>query len=451
VRTRFATLLGLVVLSCGAPGPSTAVDIEDGEAPPLPKEKEQPKAARPPMKPEAVPSYRNGMAAFGRGDLAGSEVAFRDAIAKDPRAFQAHFALGAALERLGRNEDARVAYEAALAIVPDFEAPIVALTTLMLRQGQVTAAESFLNRQLSRVPNSAAALAALAEVKSVQKDSASAQRLAQQSLKQDPDYRPAMVVLARDHYRGRRLDLALYTLTAILDGYGAENPPRDRDNAEARLLRALIYREQGRRKAALEELEKVVKLRPDLVEARINLAAYLLEAGNATAAVPLLEGALVFEPSNVLIHLNLGDGYRLQGRPEEAIKQLGWVVQADPNLAEAHYDLGLVYLFSKITGMTELQAIDMAIQEFEKYIKMRPRSPVGSGDDAEELLARAKNKKQVLAAMGGSAPAPASSAAPAAPASPEAPAPGGSDSGAAAPAETAPAWGAPTSTPEGTQ
>src|SRR5690606_33970040 len=173
-------------------------------------------------------------------------------------------------------------------------------------------------------------------------------------------------------------------LTAILDGYGAENPPRDRDNAEARLLRALIYREQGRRKAALEELERVVKLRPDLVEARLNLAAYLLEAGNANAAVPLLEGALPFEPANVLVHLNLGDGYRIQGRPDEAIKQLGWVVQADPNLAQAHYDLGVVYLFSKVSGMTELQAADMAISEFEKYIKMRPRSPAGAGDDAEE-------------------------------------------------------------------
>lgn len=426
-------LSAVLALGCGAPAPETAVDIEDDSAPPLPKEKETPKAARPPMTPEAAASYRAGMAAFARADLPGAEAAFRDAIAKDPRAFQAHYALGTALERQGRNEDARKAYEGALTIVADFEPAIVSLTTLLLRQGQVSAAESFLNQRLSKVPNSAAALAALAEVKSVQKDSASAQRLAQQALKEEPDYRPAMVVLARDHYRARRLDLALYTLTAILDGYGAENPPRDRDNAEARLLRALIYREQGRRKAALEELERVVKLRPDLVEARLNLAAYLLEAGNANAAVPLLEGALPFEPANVLVHLNLGDGYRIQGRPDEAIKQLGWVVQADPNLAQAHYDLGLVYLFSKVSGMTELQAADMAISEFEKYIKMRPRSPAGAGDDAEELLARAKNKKQVLQAMSSTAseaaPAPATDA----PSSEPAPAP--TDS-AAAPAPT---------------
>jgi len=41
------------------------------------------------------------------------------------------------------------------------------------------------------------------------KDTGSAQRIAQEALKINPDYRPAMVIIARDHYRNRRLDLAL--------------------------------------------------------------------------------------------------------------------------------------------------------------------------------------------------------------------------------------------------
>ena len=90
------------------------------------------------------------------------------------------------------------------------------------------------------MPKSAAVSAALAEVKSIQGDSAAAQRFAQDALKKNPDYAPAMIALARDHYRARRLDLALYTLRAILDGYGPENPPRDKNNAEAHLLRGLI-------------------------------------------------------------------------------------------------------------------------------------------------------------------------------------------------------------------
>ena len=58
-------------------------------------------------------------------------------------------------------------------------------------------------------------LGALAEVKSIAKDSASAQQLAQEALKKNSDYRPAMVTIARDHYRARRLDLALYALQAL--------------------------------------------------------------------------------------------------------------------------------------------------------------------------------------------------------------------------------------------
>src|SRR5690606_23773079 len=161
-----------------------------------------------------------------------------------------------------------------------------------IKQERVSDAETFLNGLRSKASESAAVLAALAEVKSVQKDSSAAQDFAQQSLKLDPDYRPAMVTLARDHYRNRRLDLALYALTAILDGYGPENPPRDKDNGEARLLRALIYKEQGQRKLAIDELTRVVELRPDIIEARLNLAVYMLEAGNANEAIPILEGAL---------------------------------------------------------------------------------------------------------------------------------------------------------------
>ena len=92
------------------------------------------------------------------------------------------------------------------------------------RRGKVSAADSFLTRQRGKRPKSAALAAALAEVKSLQKDTASAQSLAQESLKLDPTYAPAMMTIARDHYRNRRLDLSLYALKAIVDGFGPDNP-----------------------------------------------------------------------------------------------------------------------------------------------------------------------------------------------------------------------------------
>lgn len=364
------------------------------------KRKARGDSENPRMNAAAAEAYQAGEAAFRAGDLARAKAHFTSAVSADPNSPMVLFALGTTHQRLSETEQAADAYRRALDLDPGFEPAIEAFTRLYLSAGRVADAESLLNRLRTKAPNSAGVLAALAEIKSLQNDSGAAQQLAQQALKADPDYRPAMVALARDHYRNRRLDLALYALTAILDGYGPENPPRDKNNGEARLLRASIYKEQGQRKLAFDDFKRAVDLRPDLVEARVNLAVMMLEAGNAPEAVPVLEGALAFEPSNVLVHLNLGDAYRLQGRPAEALRQLEWVTQADPQLAQAHYNIGLVYLLSaNVNGVAPKQAVDLAIAAFESYKKLQPRGRSGAGDDVDELIARARNKKAIMEAM----------------------------------------------------
>jgi tetratricopeptide (TPR) repeat protein len=273
---------------------------------------------------------------------------------------------------------------------------------------------------MAAMPKSAAVSAALSEVRSIQGDSGAAQRLAQEALKKRPDYRPAMVTIARDHYRARRLELALYALRGILDGYGAENPPRDKDNAEARMMRGMIYKEQGLRGPSIAELRRAVELRPDLVEARVNLAAYLLESGNAPEAAALLEGAVRHRADHLLAHLNLGDAYRLLGKTAEARRELEWVMRKDPSVYQVHYNLGLLYLFSEnIPGVTPDQAVNRAIEELETYKKLRPRKD-SVGDDTDELITRAKTKKGLLEAKAEearakAAPATAGAAKPAAP------------------------------------
>jgi tetratricopeptide (TPR) repeat protein len=239
----------------------------------------------------------------------------------------------------------------------------------------------------------------LAEVKSIRGDSGAAQRFAKEALKINPDYRPAMIVLARDHYRSRRLDLSLYALQGILDGYGTENPPRDKDNPEALLIRGLIYKERGQRAAAIADFKRCIEIRPDLVEAKVQLAGYLLEAGNAPDAVPLLEAALRYDRDNLLARMNLGDGYRLLGRAADAKQQLEWVLEKDPKMPQVHYAVGLLYLFSEsIPGVTPKDAAARAMVAFEEYKKLKPRSGPGQADDVDELYTAAKSKKAVIEA-----------------------------------------------------
>ena len=398
-------------------------------------------APRPGLSAQAAAVYQQALLAFGNGDLANAKVMFEQVTQADPRAHQAFYSLGAVQERL-KDAGAAASYRQAFSLVPDYEPAIIAYGMLLAKKGQLSEAERFLTEKRGQMPKSAAVAATLAEVKSLQKDTGSAQRIAQEALKINPDYRPAMVVIARDHYRNRRLDLALYALQAILDGFGDDNPPRDKDNGAALLLRGLIWREQGNRVGALEQFTKAVAKRPDLVEARVQLGAALVQAGSAQEATPILEGAVRYDADNLPAHLNLGDAYRLLGKYAEAKREFEWVVARDASLPQVHYDLGLLYLYApSVPGMTAKQQIGEAIRELTKYREVRPRDVK---DDSEELLNAAKIREGEIAA----ASAPATPPPP--PPTPPAVVPGAPPAGdAGAPATPPPAAppGAPPATP----
>ncbi|MCC6645410.1 MAG: tetratricopeptide repeat protein [Polyangiaceae bacterium] len=369
----------------------------------------------PKMSASARTSYDKGMALWQGGDLKGAVAAFTEATQADPKAHQAFYSLGVMQERLG-DPAALASYRQSWSLVDTYEPAIVAYGLLLAKRGSLQEADDFLTDKKGKMPDSAPVLAALAEVKSLKKDTASAQVLAQDALKKNPDYRPAMMVLARDHYRARRIDLALYALGAILDGMGSTpeekqaNPPRDKNSAEGHLLRAVIYREQGKRAAAIDEYKTVVQLRPDIVAARVQLGAYLLEAGNAEEAQPLLEGALKYDATQVQAHLNLGDAYRILGRGADAKRELDWVLAKDPNMPQVHYSLGLLYLFSKsLPGMDEKAQLSAAVASLEKFQALRGQPTKGQTDDSDQLILRAKVRLEALdaAAKAAAAPPPA--------------------------------------------
>ena len=171
---------------------------------------------------------------------------------------------------------------------------------------------------------------------------------------------------------------------------------------------------------------------PISIGARVELAAHYLEAGNAPEAKPLLEGALRYDANNTIAHLNLGDTLRLEGRVPEAKAQFDWVLSHDASLAQVHYDLALLYLFSpNLPGMDTKRQTDEAIAEINKYQSMRGKLAQGASDDSDELSTRAKQKLADLSAQQ-AAKEPAT-----------APTGSGQPAGSAAPAGSAPPAGGP--------
>ncbi|MBW2458640.1 MAG: tetratricopeptide repeat protein [Deltaproteobacteria bacterium] len=349
------------------------------------------------MNAQAAAIYNQGMAAFAQGDLKQAQAFFKQATEADSEAFQAFYSLGVVQERLGSG-GAASSYKKAFTLVPKYERAMVAYGLYLAKTGKLSKADSFLNGQRGKNPKSAMLTAAHAEVKSLQKDTATAQELAQEALKLDPAHAAAMMTIARDHYRNRRLDLSLYALKAVLDGFGADNPPRDKDNAEGHLLRAHIWYEQDKRNRAMNAFEKALELRPDLVVPRLRLAQRLLESGGALEALPMLQDALKYDADNLNAHLSLGDAYRLTGQFAAAKQEFEWVKTRDSSIAEVHYNLGLLYMFApKLPGLTKKKQINAAIKSFNEYKELKGKAAEES--DVDDLLAQAKLKKDELDAL----------------------------------------------------
>jgi tetratricopeptide (TPR) repeat protein len=368
-------------------------------------------SAHPDMSGDAKAAYDKGFQAWMTGDLGAAKSAFREATTQDPKAAAAYYSLGCVLERLGDNSGAQQAYRQAFSAKSDYELAMGAYALNLAHTGHQGEADTFLTDKHQKFPNSARVETYLAEVKSLGKDSGSAQQLAQDALRIDPNYKEAMIVIARDHYRNGRVELAKYALQAVLEGFGQASPARDPGNAEALLLRGIIAREAGQRIAALKDFDAARAKRPDLVEATMQVAAMKLEAGNAQEAQPLLESAVKFMPQSAIAHMNLGDCYRLLTRYADAKKEFDTALSHDSTLAGVHYDMGLMYLNApSIPGMSAKDQVAAAVRELKTYLQMRgPKAPAGVSDDIDDLIAHAQDKQNQMN-MATAAPAATTSA-----------------------------------------
>ena len=423
-----ASIGPLLVMACEPEKPAVAPAAATTSAPPpVASASAGPVIQHADVSGAAKTSYDRGFAAFQAGDLAAAKQAFTDASHADPRSPAPLYSLGTVLEHMGDVSGAQVQYKAAIAVKPDDPTAIGAYAMSLANSGHLTEADSYLSNLAQKNPNSAPITTFLSEVKSMENDTGSAQQLAQDALRMNPDYKPAMIAIAHDHYRAHRLELSRYALSAVLDGRGDSNPPRDADNPDAHLIRALIEEEDGLRPAAMADFDAARKVRPDMVEALIHLGVMKLQAGNVLEATPLLESAVKFAPTSALAHLNLADAYGLGSRIADAKREFDKALSMDSSLGVAHYDMALLYLFSpSVPGTTATDQIATAIHELETYRSMR--SPRAGGDDVDELLARAQAKQadlnQKVAPPPDTTPAPAS---------------GGSAAGAAASAGLKPA------------
>ena len=388
------------------PAPAPAANAGPVAAPkqaaaPAPKQEEAPKPVvvasekKVALAGAARDSFEGATKAFNEGRLVDAKAAFEKAAREASNSAAPLVGVGAILERQGDTAGAVDVYRRAVAVEPDNPDAARALVFGLAASGQGAEAVSFARARAEKYAKSPAAATLYSEAASAAGDSATAQAEAQRALALDSSYVPAMVAVARDHYRAGRVSMTAYALKALLDGIDEATPARAKDCAEALLLRAVIDRRTpGRRAAALEAFGKVYALRPDLTEAALALGVMKLEAGNAEEAIVPLETAARFAPKNAFVMTALGDAYRLAGRYAEAKTTLEKAVALDATLAAPHYNLALLFLYAgDKAGLGNDERYAAAQREMEAYVGIRgPKAPPGVDDDADSLLATAKQK-----------------------------------------------------------
>ena len=382
-----------------APGAPAAAAKDAAKAAPVVPAVEKPAAAaietRVALAGGARSSFEGASRAFTEGRLPDAHAAFLKAASEAPRSSIPLVGVGAVLERQGDTAGAIEAYRRAVALEPGDADAARSLVMALVGDGKGEEAVSLARARAQSFTKSAAAATLHAEAASATGDSATAQAEAQRGLSLDSSYVPAMLAVARDHYRAGRVSMTAYALTALLDGINETTPPRAKDNAEALFLRAVIDRRTpGRRTAALEGFGKVYQLRPDLTEAALALGVMTLEAGNAEAAIGPLETASRFSPKNAYVATALGDAYRLAGRYAEAKSTLERAATLNAALREPHYNLAILFLYAgDKVGLGPEERYASALREMEAYVAIRgSKAPPGVDDDADSLMSTAKQK-----------------------------------------------------------
>ncbi|MFP4012635.1 MAG: tetratricopeptide repeat protein [Chitinispirillaceae bacterium] len=130
---------------------------------------------------------------------------------------------------------------------------------------------------------------------------------------------------------------------------------------------AVAYENMGKSSEALGALSKAVKYDPGNITARMNLAATYANHNKMNKAITEYMGVVEIDGSNADALLNLGKCLVGVDRIEEAKNYLTEATIADPQSAEAHWELAQIYWKKE-------KDLDRALQELRLAANIQPVS-----------------------------------------------------------------------------
>lgn len=291
-------------------------------------------ATEQPLDEAAVRTFQRGVTALGnpRGrDEA--RAAFEAALAREPRLWEARFNLAILARRAGELEQAERELTTVYEAERDQREVVLALAEVRHARGRSDESLSVLETFVRAHPDDVPVRVALAEVLRGRGRFDDALTAARDALVRNPREVGALMEVGRIYRaRGDHEVAELVFRKALELG----------DSAAVHNDLGLLEAERGDTQAAFGEFERAIALDASFVAAHRNQGSLFLHAGDYESAARSYRAVLEREEGDLDARVALGVALRGQGQHREAARELESVLERAPSYGPALYDLGIL-------------------------------------------------------------------------------------------------------------
>jgi tetratricopeptide (TPR) repeat protein len=142
------------------------------------------------------------------------------------------------------------------------------------------------------------------------------------------------------------------------------------DSVSSQFALGSLFQNENKLDEAAEAFKATLNIDPHFVPASLKLSQVLTSGGKTAAAVACLEDALKLSPpadQNVALQASLGLAYVENGDANKGLETLKNLVVLQPNSAEAHFSLGLLY--AKNSQPADQEA---AVAQYREALRLDP-------------------------------------------------------------------------------
>lgn len=280
---------------------------------------------------------------------------FKAAAEADQNLAEAEYNLGVIAERMGKPDEARAHYQAALTKKPSLRQASDNLAIMRQNSGDVAGAVALYQDVLTRYPDDAGSRARLAEIYRQNNDHDKAMELSRAALMRDPQNTNALKVMIRSYLERKQLAMAkLVALRAV---------KLDATDPELHHAVGLILQKEGDNAGARLQFKSALEAKADYVPSHVALAQLALDAEDFPGAEEHLRRILQNDGKNAAAHVDLGIALKGQGQYDKAMQEYDEAEKLNPELGATYLNRGIILHKVK-------DAPERAVELYRKYVAL---------------------------------------------------------------------------------